>query len=87
MTTLKTHTPATLTVPLGSTFGAWLFLSIGAAIDAVQRLLHRRTHAVVMSSRVVEASRLRRHAQGFLSADPRFAADLFAAADRHERME
>jgi hypothetical protein len=37
------------------------------------------------SSRHAEAARVRRFAQGLMSQDPRFAADLFAAADRHER--
>jgi hypothetical protein len=35
--------------------------------------------------RVTEANRVRRFANEMLGQDPRFAADLYAAADRHER--
>jgi hypothetical protein len=32
-----------------------------------------------------QASQIRRMAQQYLARDPRYAADLFAAADRHEQ--
>lgn len=37
--------------------------------------------------RVEEANRVRIYADSVRSQDPRFAADLMAAADRHERNE
>jgi hypothetical protein len=39
----------------------------------------------VVFSRQAEAARVRQYAQEVMGQDPRFAADLFAAADRHER--
>lgn len=39
------------------------------------------------STRVTEAAQLRLYAQRLARNDPRFAADLLAAADRHERTE
>lgn len=38
------------------------------------------------SSAAVEANRVRNLAMDYMSHDPRFAADLFAAADRHEEL-
>jgi hypothetical protein len=35
-------------------------------------------------SATAEANRVRNLAMGYMRHDPRFAADLFAAADRHE---
>jgi hypothetical protein len=37
-----------------------------------------------IDDRAAEARRLREYAESVRSHDPRFAADLFAAADRHE---
>ena len=34
-----------------------------------------------------EAAEVRAYAVSFLESDPGFASDLFAAADRHERMQ
>jgi hypothetical protein len=38
------------------------------------------------SSAALEANRVRNLAMDYMSHDPRFAADLFAAADRHEEL-
>lgn len=38
------------------------------------------------SSAAVEANRVRNLAMDYMRHDPRFAADLFAAADRHEEL-
>lgn len=35
--------------------------------------------------RIAEASALRRYADALRDVDPRYAADLYAAADRHDR--
>lgn len=37
-----------------------------------------------LENRAAEARRVREYAESVRSHDPRFAADLFAAADRHE---
>ena len=41
---------------------------------------------VTDSSAAVEANRVRNLAMDYMRHDPRFAADLFAAADRHEEL-
>lgn len=41
---------------------------------------------VTDSSATVEANRVRNLAMDYMRHDPRFAADLFAAADRHEEL-
>ena len=44
-----------------------------------------RPHPKPVDNRTEEARRVREYAESGRSHDPRFAADLFAAADRHER--
>jgi hypothetical protein len=44
-----------------------------------------RTRRAAVPSRREEAARVRQLAAQMQSHDPRFASDLFAAADRHER--
>lgn len=48
--------------------------------------LARRVHVARRESqlRVREANALRRYARALMSTDPRVAADMFAAADRHD---
>ena len=54
--------------------------------DAALRLFgSRRVAAPPMRDRVREACEVRARAEKVRATDPRFAADLFAAADRHER--
>ncbi|WKB55516.1 hypothetical protein [Eleftheria terrae] len=53
---------------------------------AAQRLFARQVRRQGPPDRASEAEDLRRYAQDFLGSDPRFAAELFAAADRHERL-
>lgn len=43
-----------------------------------------RPHRQPLEDRTAEAQRVREYAESVRSHDPRFAADLFAAADRHE---
>ena len=54
--------------------------AIGARLFDAKR--NRTSHIV---DRTVEAEQLREFALDFIKSDPGFAADLFAAADRHER--
>ena len=39
------------------------------------------------ATRIAEAAQTRRYAQQWIDRDPRFAADLLAAADRHDWAE
>lgn len=87
MTTLTTHNPIAVAAPRAAAWAAtaWIAVSrIGTQLMAQVRQSSERTAFV---GRVSEANRLRNVARGFMSSDPRFAADLFAAADRHERAE
>jgi hypothetical protein len=52
---------------------------------ALLSALQRKAVAVAEPSAFEAAERLRERAQGYVKTDPGFAADLFAAADRHER--
>lgn len=47
----------------------------------------RRDARTGRAGRIAEAAAVRRYAMSFARHDPRFAADLFSAADRHERGE
>jgi hypothetical protein len=81
MTTITVHTSPAVSAPRAAAWAASLFssllnrLSVPAAAG-VQRK--------AFSDRQREATAVREYAQRFVSYDPRFAADLFAAADRHE---
>jgi hypothetical protein len=87
MTTFTVHTPLATPTPRGARAVGWLISRLSAVLDGVRQRRAARAEQMRSVSRLTEASALRRHAQGFMGADPRFAADLFAAADRHERQE
>ncbi len=82
MTTITVNTPAKVNEPRGAALAARWFAGMLKWLETstAQRDLDR-----VLKSRSAEAARVRMHAQEMLAHDPRFAADLFAAADRHER--
>jgi hypothetical protein len=65
--------------------------AVGTAQALLKTLIGRAYRvelaAVGPMTRVQEAHATREYALKFSSADPRFAADLCAAADRHERGE
>jgi hypothetical protein len=69
--------------PRGSRLGAWLFLAIGHGLQA---LFSRPAPVEPVRSPEQDAQAVREMAQQYLQVDPRFAAELFAAADRHERL-
>lgn len=60
-----------------SSLGAWMKA-------ALQRLMVGTARKPVPRDPVREAAEVRTLAQSIRGHDPRFAADLFAAADRHE---
>lgn len=82
MTTITVNTPAKVAEPRGARWAAIAFAGLLKWLEtsAAQRELKRVVH-----SRTAEAARVRLYAQEVMAQDPRFAADLFAAADRHER--
>lgn len=81
MSTILVHTPATVSAPRGAVWAGWL---VSRLVDGLRALSHHRQHQRAESARVAEAAALRAYAHDIAPGDPRFAADLYAAADRHE---
>ncbi len=73
-----------------SRFANLLLAALGAAVPAtLASLLGRdRSQAAVdpVSKATLEAQAVREMALGYAKTDPSFAADLYAAADRHETL-
>jgi hypothetical protein len=70
--------------PLGARLAATLFLAANRALAALARFF--RPAPPRAKSPAEEAQAVREMALEYLRLDPRFAADLMAAADRHERL-
>lgn len=79
MSAVTTVQVAPVAVPRGA---VWAAQAAVAVVDALHRLFTRR--AAMPRSPAEEAEALRRYAMSFRTTDPGFAADLMAAADRHE---
>lgn len=87
MTTITVHTPTPVRSPRGAALAANLMARLLAALEAAgtaRAALAARRQA---ATRVAEAAQTRRYAQQWMDRDPRFAADLMAAADRHDWAE
>lgn len=82
MSTVTVNTPVKTTAPRGARVAATWFV---AFLNWFEKLSRQREQGRQVSGRQDEAARVRTFAQQIMSQDPRFAADLFAAADRHER--
>jgi hypothetical protein len=82
MTQISIHAPAPVAIPRAAPIAAEWFASLLEVMHLVRRAQNERNQA---SRRRAEAARLRRYAQEVSTYDPRFASDLFAAADRHDR--
>ena len=81
MTNITVHTPTEVRVPRGSILAARWFSALLNWFEATsQRQALRRA----VADRQAEAAQVRSYAQSVAAQDPRFAADLYAAADRHE---
>lgn len=81
MTTITVNTPVRIAAPRGSRIAAVWF---GRLLTRLGDLAEKRVETRAMQARTKEAAEVRAYAQAMMSEDPRFAADLFAAADRHE---
>ena len=73
------HAPA-LSIPRGARVAAQAFLALLAGIA-------RHAAAPVRRSRATEAEQVRELARRYQLTDPGFAADLYAAAARHEGLD
>jgi hypothetical protein len=72
------------TYPLGSRLAAAVYLAVSHAVAALAHL--GRQVASAPKSPAEEAQAVREMAWEYQSIDPRFAAELVAAADRHEQL-
>lgn len=79
MTTI--HLQVGPAAPRGARYAAAAFLALWRALTP-----RVRSTAATARTAVQEAQEVRELALEHLKNDPRFAADLFAAADRHERL-
>jgi hypothetical protein len=82
MTTVSVYAHALARTPRGSLWAANAALS---AWGWLSRLFGRQTQSTAPSP-TEEAAAVRALACEFMTSDPGFAADLFAAADRHESL-
>jgi hypothetical protein len=78
MSTISIHTT---TAPRAA---AWAASAFSSLLKLLSANVAKDTARKAFSDRQREASAVRDYAQRFATHDPRFAADLFAAADRHE---
>ncbi len=81
MTTTTVHPPSPVAEPRGAPIAAWLAAQLVLAFRLITAHL-----AAKPRNRTREAAKLRAYARQ-MRDDPQFAADLMAAADRHEREE
>lgn len=84
MSSITVLSPVKVAVPRASRYLANLFVSL---TQWLQRTGASRAQRQLAADRGAEAAAVRQYAQRFASHDPRFAADLLAAADRHESTE
>ena len=84
MSSITVLSPVKVAVPRASRYLAGLFVSL---TQWLQRTGSSRAQRQLAADRGAEAAAVRQYAQRFASHDPRFAADLLAAADRHESTE
>jgi|GEM_PF-1627438 len=82
MSSITVNAPVKINAPRGAAVAAIWFVSL---LTWLEKLSRRREESRQMAGRQGEAARVRTYAQQIMGHDPRFAADLFAAADRHER--
>jgi hypothetical protein len=86
MTSMTVQSPRTVTSPRGAVWGAWVFQTLSSSFQTLSRMMRERADRRAAQVRIGDASSVRRYAMSVMQYDPRFAADLFAAADRHEQM-
>jgi len=79
MTTVSINTPHTVGVHFGTSLVAEFFMRMLGWFTAAKPA---RSRTLDEATRI--AARVRRLAMAVMAEDPRFASDLFAAADRHE---
>jgi hypothetical protein len=84
MTTISVLTAPAVAAPRAAAWAAAIFSTL---LALPSRRVARGGPRKAFSDRQREATAVREYAQRFAAHDPRFAADLFAAADRHEQAD
>jgi len=84
MTTITVYTPVKVRAPRAADWAAMAFTRLLSWFETSSAQRQERREK---ADRSAEAAAVRQYAVSFASHDPRFAADLMAAADRHERAE
>lgn len=74
------HAPV-LDIPRGARVAAQVFLALGRGVE---RLFRAAPAQLAQRSRAEEIAAVRALAERYARTDPGFAADLYAAAARHE---
>lgn len=87
MTTISVHTPSPVAAPRGAALAANLITRVMAWLEVFGTARAAAAVRRLEATHVTEAADLRRYAQTWVDHDPRFAADLMAAADRHYRID
>ena len=82
MSTITVIAPIKIAVPRGAAVAAIWFV---AFLGWLEKVADKREQSRQLVGRIEEAARVRSYAQQLMAHDPRYAADLFAAADRHEQ--
>jgi hypothetical protein len=83
-TTLPKQTPRTKALA-GSGYSLHaLSVALHQVLAALKAAVKRPVRAPEVSSAAEEANKVRRLADSYRKSDPRFAEDLYAAANRHE---
>ncbi len=80
MSQITLHAPAPVAMPRGA---EWAASAFAALLELAQRTWDMGKAQSAQLRRAHEAAALRRVATEVSRRDPAFAADLFAAADRH----
>jgi hypothetical protein len=81
MTTMLVTTPAAVAAPRAAAVAANLFSSL---LSMFERVGQARAQRRLLTDRAAQAASVRAYAMDVMHQDRRFAADLLAAADRHE---
>jgi hypothetical protein len=81
MTSITVTGVPTVKAPRGS---LWAAGAAAAAWTALSRWFSVHRQSTAADAPAIEAARVRDMARRFAAVDPGFAADLMAAADRHE---
>jgi hypothetical protein len=81
MSTISVHSPIKVAVPRAALWAAAAFARLAGWVEGNRLAQAEQRRA---QQRADEAAAVREYARRFASHDPRFAADLLVAADRHE---